>query len=48
LFLDLCQVTQFLEKEGINWTDENPGAIVIKIADVNPNDLSFVNTDNDG
>jgi len=41
-------VTQFLEKEGINWTDENPGAIVIKIADVNPNDLSFVNTDNDG
>lgn len=41
-------VTQFLEKEGINWTDENTGAIVINIADINPNDLSFVNTDNDG
>lgn len=41
-------VTQFLEKEGINWTDENTGAIVIKIADINPDDLSFVNTDNDG
>lgn len=40
-------VTQFLEKERINWTDENPGAIVIKISDVNPDDLSFVNTDND-
>lgn len=40
-------VTHFLEKEGISWTDENPGAIVIKISDVNPNDLSFVNTDND-
>lgn len=40
-------VTQLLEKEGINWTEENPGVIVIKIKDVNPENLSFVNSNSD-
>lgn len=38
---------QLLEKEGISWTEENAGVIVIKIKDVNPENLSFVNSDSD-
>eukprot|EP01018_Ginkgo_biloba_P033552 Gb_35616 [translate_table: standard] len=40
-------VTQFLEKEGINWTEENTGVVVIKMTDVDPHNLSFANADSD-